>query len=670
MDSLNIPGPRALLHAGAVVLAFLPASWAITLPERLTGEPCVSVNGAWQITEDCVDPKYSQPVIDSETDETSPVPHRKVSGHFEGTTIDFNVYLPKEGFKGRFFQILYPLQTSTSLPQEIGFGAESGGYTVRAKGFPSYRGDAAAAKKIHGYCYGGSGGSLLTVGAMENTIDVWSGAVTLIMATPVSTPNNWSIRSLAGLVLEKKADKLQDAVSPGGSGNPNKSLNDVEQAALEEATALGTPLKTWEDLEAVGAGEGLWEFVRGTGGNAVKSDDPTYFEDFWTKPGYLGTEKSKLAKLLQKEKVDYETTIKSIKRDGSGAPTELTLKKGFKTARAYWLDVTLLSKSGEAVGTVMVKGESNSNSKVVTFHVDADAAVTAQLQEGSKIRVDNKKFLAMHGVHRHQLPTREGFYGYDYLRDASGTPLYPQRSNLIAPKMSKSTSGGATHSGKFNGKMIVMDNLMDYDAFGWHADWYKNTVLAANGDKANDKFRLNFSENADHYMGEVLTSKSARLLDFTGLYEQHLRDLSAWCEKGTAPITPTKYTVNNAQIQLPARAAERKGIQPVIDMSISGYGAKRADVRKGTTVNFKIRVEVPPGAGKVVSVEWDFEGNGNYVKKDFGRVRSKVETSVSYTYSKSGTYFPSVRVSSHREGKVHTPYALAANLGRGRVVVK
>lgn len=57
------------------------------------------------------------------------------------------------------------------------------------------------------------------------------------------------------------------------------------------------------------------------------------------------------------------------------------------------------------------------------------------------------------------------------------------------------------------------------------------------------------------------------------------------------------------------------------------------------------------------------------MKKSFGKVGVGVEATMTYTYRSSGTYFPAIRVGSHRDGKVDTPYALTLNLGRGRVVV-
>ena len=59
------------------------------------------------VTADCIDPEYAFPVFSSDTEETSPVPHRKLSGHFNGTEVDFSIYLtPKPQWNGRFFQIV------------------------------------------------------------------------------------------------------------------------------------------------------------------------------------------------------------------------------------------------------------------------------------------------------------------------------------------------------------------------------------------------------------------------------------------------------------------------------------------------------------------------------------------------------------------------------------
>ncbi|KAG5769197.1 hypothetical protein H9Q72_003469 [Fusarium xylarioides] len=671
---------RTCFNSAQSILPPSPATQPVT--PKLTGNPCTQVDGVWKITEDCVDPLYSRPIVNRETHETWPIPHLRVSGHFDGTAVDFNIYLPESGWNGRFFQLVYPLQNSTASDREIGFGAESGGYTVRASGLPTYRGDAAAAKvgmmiareyykpknhKIHGYIYGGSGGSLITVGAMENTVGVWSGALTLVQAVPVSI-NNWSIRALAGLVLQNNSAEIENALRPGGSGDVYSSLNLTERTVFEEATALGVRIKGWENLYETGASETLWEAMRSVSGSAVMRMDPSYIEDFWNQPGYLGSEDSKLGEIFRREMLDYKTSIISIQRDANQIPVELALDAASKSTGTYWLDISIISKDGEVLGKVTGKGLDNSISKTVTVHPNNDPAVLSLLQQGTQVHISNRMFLAMHALHRYSVPKRSGFHGYDYLRDSNGAPIYPQRPVLVTEQIARSASGGATFSGKFNGKMIVMDSLMDVDAFPWHADWYKKQVEKVYGDDIDDKFRLHYTENADHQMGPVIGPKSSRAVDFTGLYEQHLRDLSVWCETGTYPSIPTNYTVQNAQVELPAAASERKSLQPVIELSINGE--KDAEVQAGRMVTFKIRIEVPPGAGKLVSLECDFEGTGHFVKKSFGGVAPSVETTVCYSYRRKGTFFPTVMAASHREGNKDSPYALSLNLRRMRVLVE
>jgi hypothetical protein len=571
------------------------------------------------VTADCVDPQYSDPVIDSETDFTTPVPHRRVSGHFEGTDKRFNFYFPpKDQWQGRFFQSVYPLQDEYAIddptapsgpPREtagsIAFGADSGAYTVQTNGGGGYRVDAAAAKfskmvaatyygepdrQIYGYVWGGSGGSYQTIGAMENTSGVWDGAVPYVPGVPTSIPNNFFVRAFARFVLADKAPQIADAMRPGGSGDPYAGLNDVERAVLREVTLMGVPLRAWDDfayLLGLTAPDGLLGF-----GVVIRGIDPTYVDDFWSKPGYLGTEQSALGDL-------------------------------FRAAR--------------------IPGDINTDWN-----------------------------LALLTYHRHQVPTRPGFYAFDQFRDASGQPIYPQRPLQIGPLISASVYGGAnaqgyTHTGTIHGKVIVVANLLDVDAYPWHADWYSARVREALGERYNDTFRLWYNDNADHLVGPVTGARAVRLVQYDGILQQALRDVSAWAERGVAPPRSTRYRVEDSQITVRTNAAARRGIQPVVDLSVNGAG--RIDIAVGQTVTFKARIQVPPRAGKVVSTEWDYLGTGEFTASPFGRPKRTVVVRTSFTYTTPGTYFPALRATSQREGDTSTPFARVQNLGRVRVVV-
>lgn len=543
-----------------------------------------------------------------------------------------------------------------------------------------YRGDAAAAKfskeiareyygdtveQIYGYIYGGSGGSLQTVGAMENTIGVWDGGLALIQAIPISNPNNFCIRALAGLVLDEKADQVIDAVRPGGSGNAFAGLEEVERLVLLEATALGMPLAGWEDFEGAAKNRTkLLEVLRTLVIANVKAMDPTYVDDFWSTDGYLGTEDSELGRFFRDRLVEFNATVEGIQRGADNVPVGITLSNVPEDSPSELEFTVVTGDQQDASFTGYISKEDRS----VFIYRDNNATVLDQLEEGAQLQADNRWYLAVHAWHRHQVPSVEDrYYGYDYLRRNDGKPIYPQRDILLAPLLSQAATGGGTHTGNITGKVMVMNNLADYDAFPWHADWYKGQVNRAVEDGFEENYRLYFNEHADHQMGSVPQSEQHRIVDFTGLHQQLLRDLSAWTEKGIQPPSATRFSVENSQVELPGQASRRGGIQPVVKLIVGG--GNRTEVNVGTRVIFTLEAEVPPATGKIVSVEWDWEGTGNYAKMESGRPSEKFTAQVSHSYDIAGTYFPAVRVASHRDGDPETPFARALNLGRVRVVV-
>ncbi|KAM0227090.1 hypothetical protein ACHAPO_011821 [Fusarium lateritium] len=244
---------------------------------------------------------------------------------------------------------------------------------------------------------------------------------------------------------------------------------------------------------------------------------------------------------------------------------------------------------------------------------------------------------------------------------------YPQRPVYTAGRLSQGASGGGTHTGNITCKVIVLDTLLDYDAFPWHADWYRNKVKKSLGHRFGDNYKLYFADNADHQMGGVPKSLTNRLVDFTGIYEQHLRDLSAWVENGKEPAAQTVYSVKDGQVLVPKTAAERKALQAVIDLTADGKS--EASIGMGHLITLKAHVELPPGVGLVTSVEWDFEGNGDFVKGGFEKGKTSMDVTASTKFNRGGVYYPAVRVGIHRDGNTELAYAQVLNLGRMRITV-
>ncbi|KAM0329472.1 hypothetical protein ACHAQA_004781 [Verticillium albo-atrum] len=632
------------------VLQFPQLGLAVDAPECVSNIP----GGPVQITADCLDPIYGSPVIDSKADQFAPVPHHRVNGHFNGTDIKFSVYLPpKDQWAGRFFQLVYPLQDHHATDEVIAFAIDTNGYAIHATGSLGYRADAAAAKfaktvareyydvpseHIYGYVYGGSGGSFQTVGAIENTLGVWDGAVPIVQAVPVSNPNSLGARALGALVLRPKARELADSVSPGGSGNPDSILDTTQRAVLREVTKLGIPRRGWENFEAIADTELLLQMVP-----SVKGIDPSYVDDYWSKPGYLGTEQSALGNIIRDALVDFRVTIAQIERDEQGVPTSVTLQGAPADLNTAGLEFNLFGDDEEQVGTLLGFLEESGN--VVTLKSGNSDAVLDTLSEGTQLRIDNRLFIALHSIHRHLVPARGGFYGFDQFRDDDGKPIYPQRAVDISQIISTGTSGGGTHTGNITGKVIAVNNLLDADAFPWHADWYRSEVERSLGSRAADNYRIWYNDHADHFMGPLYDGKSWQLVEFSGIYEQALRDLSAWVEEDKTPPGTTGYTVVDSQVILANNATARRGVQPVVRL-----------VRDGT--------------GEVVSVAWDSRGTGDFVEKGFEANGSSFKVEGTFRYCKPGTYFPNVRVVSQREGDAKAPFGRIQTLGRARVIVQ
>jgi hypothetical protein len=638
------------------------------------------------VTEDSIDPQFNDPYIEVNELRTHPVPHRYVRGGFKATDARFSFYFPpKEQYEGRFFHNTYPMATTSDIGPfpiafdvatgDLGFTFASGAYYVQTNlggadrappadpAIAAYRVNAAAAKysrvvavelygkhRPYGYLFGGSGGSYQTIGAAENTIGVWDGFVPFVMATPNAIPSLFTVRMQALRVLRKrnKFPAIVDAVNPGGSGDPYAELNDEERAALKEATLMGYPLRGWFNHENLSSGY-FYNVAA-----LMPMLDPAYAEDFWTKPGYLGSDPTSP---IRAERFHFDTTVARV-ADGYPRRFELTSVPDRDFADAHLVFVSGVS-TGRSVPIAAING------KTIGFAFAADQAVINSVQPGDQVRIDNSWALALQTYQRHQVPTPD-MYGWNQFRRADGEPTYPQRDVLIGPIAAAGTAGSVPN-GRIHGKVLLLQSVMDIDAFAWQADWYRTQVKAQLGAHFEDNFALWFIDHAQHD-NPATTKAHAHAVSFAGALQQALRDVSAWVERGARPAD-TQYEVIDSQVSLPPDATARKGIQPVIELRANGR--VRAEVKVNEPVAFTAIIEVPPNAGKVVAAEWDFEGAGDYplaVRLD--TPQSVVSLSTTHSYSDPGTYFAVLRAASQRHGEVKTPYARIQNLARVRIVVK
>lgn len=638
------------------------------------------------IDADTIDTQFGEPWIEIDEWRDQPQRHRYVHGGFQGTDARFSLYFPPpEQYQGRFFHNTYPLALSSDvgpfpIPFDVatgnlGFTFDSGAYYVQTNlggadrtpladpAMAAYRVNAAAARysrqlaaefygehRPWGYLFGGSGGSYQTIGSAENTRGVWDGFVPFVMACPNAIPSMFSVRMHALRVLRKrnKFPAIMDAINPGGSGDPYTELNAEEAAALREATLLGFPPRGWYSHASMDSG--YFSHVA----PLVPLMDPDYNDDFWSTPGYLGTDPEAG---LAAERFRFDTTVTGC-IDG--------FLKGLQLAEVPdrdFSDAHLVVLSGAAAGNSIPIAEIDGT--CIRFQLAADQSAISSIRAGDQVCIDNSWALALQTYHRHQLPT-EDMYGWNQFRDSAGKPRYPQRELLIGP-LSAAGTAGSVPNGAIHGKMLVVEVLMDIDALPWQADWYRSRVRQQLGDRFEDNFALWYIDHAQH--DDPKTPEAhAHTVSFGGALQQALRDVARWVEQGVRP-NQTSYTVHDTQVEVPATASERGGVQPVIELRVDG--GQRVDIRAGQSVTFSATIEVPAGAGQVVALEWDFEGAGNYpVALNLDAPEQRLQVTHTHCFTERGTWFPVLRATSQREGDGTTPYGRIRNIARVRVVVQ
>ena len=445
----------------------------------------------------------------------------------------------------------------------------------------------------------------------------------------MAIPNMFTVRMHAQRILRHKFDQIVDAVEPGGGGDPFEGLSAEEHDALTEVTRMGFPLRSWFGHRTMG----MHAFPVLYGG--VSAADPAYFEDFWAEPGYLGFE---MPPSLQRDRIQQDFTIVGLisRVEGSGAGA--VLKGGGHPGRARggvdaaWrgdghattppvairlsgspdvdvmgadLDVLSGTSAGARIGLLAVEGD------VAVFGPGNTEAI-AQLRAGDAVRIDNSGYLAAQTYHRHQVPEPGQYAVWDQFRHSDGSPRYPQRPLLLGPLFA-AAAAGTVQTGRFEGKMIVVESLLDREAFPWQAHWYRDRVREHLGETLDGHFRLWFTDNALHGDDEA-QEDAAHTVSYLGMLHQALRDLSRWVEEGVAPPPSTRYDVVDGQVTVPSNASDRGGIQPVVSLSVNDD--VRAEVAREGILSFRFEAEVPNGTGAIVAVEWDPAGSGTFSVQD------------------------------------------------------
>lgn len=675
---------------------------------------------------------FGKPYIDRDVWVEEPVPHRNIHGGFADCDTRFNFYFPaKDGYENRMFQ---PIEGAHAGHEDAFIGLQGqiigglplitrlGGYMVesnsghigddidpKAGEDPTIYGHRASietarlskhvAAQVYGappeysYVWGGSGGGRRSPLCFENGQDVYQGAMPFMGGGIVDKlgstdrirteqPVQFGCMFNVQRVLGDKIDGVIDAMQPGGSGNPFEHLDTHQREELNNLYRMGYP-RGDEYMIANPMGQiWLWTSIA----DMLQEADPAYFDNFWNKPGYIGHDQ---AECVNGDLIDAELTISKVIT--AGELLQSPEYAGPEYARAKPMAMLMASKVPDFPIAIQVKdipegyvlgtGVKLTSGKCagrqlycMTYGGDVlfcDGRGEANLQRftgveaGDTVHIDNHAFLAFCYSYRHLVSADPS---NDFLR-LDGAPIYPLHELPL-----QSSLMGVAYSGDYDrGKLMWVHHTHDSSLWPPQGLIYKRGVeQAQSADKAAENFCLRWTDNAEHVPPMFVPPSPARanstwLVDYSHVIEQCLTDLCDWVEKGVYPAQ-TQFDFVDGRVILPDSAAERGGIQPVITLSANGDA--RAEVKAGDTVTLQMQAEVPPNAGTIIAVDWDFDGTGQFPEQgEVDGTQTTVSLATTHRYESPGSYFATARVTSHREGDVNAQTRRVTNLASARVVV-
>jgi hypothetical protein len=680
-------------------------------------EPQLLIDGT------CIDPDYNENtfVVDK-TEQLSlqvpdggpAIPYTQVTGHFPASktvaTLPADVrqsptlfqqnyvwrFPAKEFWRNRSFEQQHP-SGGGQVDNRMAF--TNGAFSVNwmsastANAVASHRHEAAATKvakayanklygntaKIYSYFWGCSGGGIVSMAAAENVTGVWDGVQPQCMGpTGVATFHSFHWQAHYTMAISQaKRDAIAAAAVPGGTGDIYAGLNDEEKSVLNEFISAGYPLPV--------IGNHFKSFIPLVDPIDIRLADPTYEDDFWSKPGYAGANPPKY---LQAAKVDSYATIAGVTRDAAGVPTAVqfvpaTFPKLGTTGDNY-LEFYVYAADGKTrlVDPVRVVGEPSDNRRRYSLQGKLDLATSTlaltginknvfgnespivnspillkALKVGGKVRVNNRFILAMYYYPRYSnIP---GARSYDQYRNADGSARHPQRKDIsVLAGPNYRTMGGRNETGDIKTRVMVIEGMGDNLSWPLFNASYAEQIQRTLGPKADGMMRFYLHDNGRHAVGG----------GEPGIFQQSMQDLMAWAEKGIAPPPSTSYTIRNGQVIPATQAADRHGLQPV--MSLTANDVARATVGINQPVKLASRVEMPPATGQIVKYNWTIAGV-NEAATLVDQPQPLINLYRTISFDKPGTYVVRLTVHGQRDGLVAPAnQTLLQNFKEVRVVVQ
>jgi len=612
------------------------------------------------IDEHCVDPYFNADnfVITSTMLQTykgpgGPIPFTEIKGYFHARDVqadplppgvidsptlrrqDYVFRIPaKRFFRNRSMQIQHPVTADSIVDDRLAFtnGAMSVNHVNAgpANSSAHWRHSAAATKiavdivrkmygttgRIYSYYWGCSGGGQMAQAAAEGQSGVWAGVIVVCPATRgnpahafqwqghfvLAMPEAKFQHLLSSLAVGHGID-ASDGLSPTERALLYEGLNDEEKSVLDELLAAGYPINELSPFIKM-----MLNPIVGT--SEIFYLDPTYEDDFWSKPGYAGTNPPAY---LTAAKIDGFAPVTAVNRDANGAvlsvqldpaaippvPAASVSRLGTTGQRFYVYApdgrtrVVDPSQRSEAYGAL--SGTIDRQSGLLTLAGTNSPVLLGALVKGAQIRVTNRFLLSAYFYPRHTIVP--GYYQYDQYRNADGSPKYPQRPYSVADLSTMRSGAGVLSLGQIKSKVMLFQNMSDFLAFpSWVASYAKSIEEALGKARADQMLRVYYQQRGAHTNAGIVG----------GVFNQALLDMMAWAERGIAPKPSSqwRFELPDTQVILSADAAVRRGLQPVVEVTVNG--SDHAAVAVDQPVTMVGKLEMPPATGQIVRYDWTY----------------------------------------------------------------
>jgi hypothetical protein len=502
------------------------------------------------------------------------------------------------------------------------------------------------------YLFGSSGGGWRSLALLERFPKDYDGAG---MRNPAIEPRHltytFTVIDHFLPVIRAKLPQIIAARDRNETALP--FLTPAEQAALDRIYAAGAARGSeFKFTQTADSSVTL-------GYAAFRLFDPTYFDDFWTTPGYAGYEGEVDAQVVE----GVAGTVSTL-----GAPNAGGYVLSFSDAskaldpgaiKGWRLTVT----SGALAGQSFHVASHTANQITIAGYGGALNGLAA----GDAYTLSNRDFLAWQHYHEHIAQCEFPEYAGDCDGRVSRRPERPWRVQRAY----------ARHSGELTGRIgkpvVSTAQALDHLVYPPIIARYFDKVRDVLGHKARRRLRVYWNENVTH--GNPLPGEANRIVERDSSWHVAFQAMVRWVERGVPPPPDTVVTVTPGSVTFPATAAERRGIQPTVTARANNQA--RIVVPAGSLVHLDGLAASP--VRRIARYDWDFEGDSRYdCSSDVGSglpacgaaftPGREVSTPAAFIYLNRGTYTATVRV--HDDADNPGPFDGVENLSRVVVVVE